>query len=714
MILNGSGLGRAPTERPDNPPPGARYESDHISGEGTGPLFENKMTVLSSLDSSGQEVAMPASFASLLAAQAGDTLDACFLTFDLGGASFPGFDYDGVSGGRLSNFTLKNFTGPGITIRNGTTGLLLEGVGLEGLTGNGLTISGGAHHNAINNLRVTNASGHGIHISEADTRNNKIRFGFGTNLPIGSPEGRLENCAGYGVLVNDGAQYNRIQPGTVIGNILGGIRIEGAETDHNLVGINSDVRFRPVNVLKNGGHGVYLGPGVEGTLVRYVTAVGNAGDGFRLEGPDCAHNNLKGLETVPAFEAILPIGDLVDADQNSGHGIHLLNGARDNLPGEESSTNWGFGERSTITHNARSGIVLDGSETTRNTINHLNVGDAVLNNENNELFSPINGEHGIILQNGAHHNTVGDLVALRDIHLTSLPNGAGVMMDRAHFNEVFGCHIGTIHGQPLRPNFGVGPVKWGIVLKNGARGNQIGRIGEDHFLEDPDHIFGGFYSLPYNFIGLATEAGILLDGTNTTSPDAEAIANPNHIINNAIGFGQNGGPAPNKVGIRVTGNAVGHIVGGPLEAMGNRIRGNEDYGIHFLNYEVPLGSSGGGRNFFQWNIIEDTGLEATAVADPLDQLNRGIGVVFENSTRATFGETVNEPNLIRNNFQGVFVESSHQCRIRGTMIDQINHAGVVCRNSTLSEVGGPDASEKNQITRTGQNGASDSAAIAVN
>ncbi|MGJ8643075.1 MAG: IPT/TIG domain-containing protein [Luteolibacter sp.] len=722
LILSGPGLGRDVTQRPEDPEPpaGSRFESDHLSGEGLGPVFANTLTIANDLETQGVVLSMPASFAPLLAAQAGDSFDAGFLTLDMGGAAFPGFDYSGVAAGRLRHFTLRNFSGPGITLRDGSMGLLIEGVGLEGLTGDGLTISSGAHDNTITNLRIKDASGHGVYVTGEGTECNRIRFGFGTGLPVGAPEGRIENCGGYGVLVEDGAQFNHIQPGAVIGNTLGGIRIVGEDTDSNILGINSDIRFESVNVFNNGGHGVYLGTGVDSTLIRYVTSAGNAGDGFRLEGPDCSFNRLQGIETVPAFAFLLEGGDLTKDDRNTGHGVHLLNGAHNNLLGEESSTIWGFGERSTITNNVKSGIVLDGSDTTDNRINHLNIGDAFLFDENSNPFTPVNGEHGIVLQNGANHNVVGDVNGLRDIHISSLPDGAGIWIDNAHFNEVFGCHIGTIHGNPLAPTSGIGPIKWGVVLRNGAHGNQIGYPGRDHFLVDATHIFGGFYNLPFNFIGFATEAGILLDGRIGTSGTATVADPPNIIVNNAIGFGQNDGEAPNRVGIRITGNTGGNVIGGSTPGLGNRIRGNEKYGVHYVNYELPLDQFDSGRNIFQWNVIEQTGQLTDVVSDPLNQLNSGIGVVIENCDGATFGESLNEPNTIRDNFQGVFIEGGGTIlgnvgynRIRGLVIDDINHAGIVVHDSKVAEVGGPQATQGNRITRTGTGGASDTAAIAV-
>lgn len=726
LILNGAGLGRSHTQRPDDPPApaGSRFESDHFSGEGVGPIFANTISIANNLTTEGVVVAMPASFAALLAAQAGDSFDADFLTFDLGGAAFPGFDYSGVAGGHLRHFTLRNFSGSGINLRDGSMGLLIEGVGLEGLTGNGLTIATGAHDNTITNLRVKDASGHGVHITGEGTECNRVLFGFGTGLPIGAPEGRIESCDGYGVLIDDGAQYNHVQPGTVIGNTLGGIRIEGEETDSNILGINSDVRFEPVNVFKNSGHGVYLGAGVQGTLVRYVTSAGNTGDGFRLEGIDCSFNRLDGIETVPAFSGLFGNNDLLTTDQNTGHGVHLLAGAHHNLIGEESSTNWGFGERSNISNNVRSGIVLDGPETTENRINHMNIGDIFLFDQNSQAFTPSNGEHGIVLQNGANRNIVGDQNGLLDIHISSLPNGAGIWIDNAHFNEVFGCHIGTVHGGSLSPDFGVGPIKWGIVLRNGAHGNQIGLPGQDHFQVDPDHVFGGFYVLPFNFIGFATEAGILLDGRIGTSGTATIADPPNVIVNNSIGFGQNDAEAPNNVGIRITGNTGGNIIGGPTPELGNRIRGNERYGVHYVDYELPSGQIESGRNRFQWNVIEKTGRPTDIVNDPLTQLNPGIGVVFENSNGATFGESFSEPNTIRENFQGIFIDGSKTYqgfftqdggsnRVRGAIIDDINHAGIVIHKSILNEIGGPQASQRNSITRTGKADAADTAGIAI-
>ncbi|MGB0580566.1 MAG: right-handed parallel beta-helix repeat-containing protein, partial [Limisphaerales bacterium] len=260
--------------------------------------------------------------------------------------------FDGTQGINVKNVTFRGFAGYGAHFLNGAAGNFLNNVRFENCGKSGVFLDGDVRNNSTEGLFVSGAGKHGIHLSGTNVRYNALEL---TPVSVTNRLGLVEHCAEYGVLIENGATFNVVHPGTVTSNAMTGILVRGSNTTHNVIGRNSNVVPRLSDITSNGGHGVHLMDGVQHTVLRYLAPAGNQGDGILLEGPDCAFNQLDGIFTGIDYYA----GNSQPRLPNTGNGIHLRSGAHHNLLG--SRTPGGFGERGAIVGNLGAGILLEGT-----------------------------------------------------------------------------------------------------------------------------------------------------------------------------------------------------------------------------------------------------------------------------------------------------------------------------------------------------------------
>ena len=664
-------------------------ETDHVQGDtsegaGGGPGVIDTIRVAGAL--TDQTLAL---MQTLPAPSTGDTYDFNGLILDGSGmgADAPGLLLDGVSGWNFKNLTLRNFSGHGIHMLNGARGNRLENIRIENCGKDGVFLDANVVENDLIDMKVSTAARHGLHLNGSGVRHNRINL---TAISTSDILGLYEMCAGHGVLLTNGTTHNLVHPGTVRNNDHTGVLVTGAETDHNVIGRNSNIVPRLNDIYGNDGHGVHLTEGVDHTVLRYLAPAGNQGDGIRLEGPDCAHNQCDGIFT--GFDYYTDVQTPLRLP-NTGNGIHLLNGAHHNLLG--SRTPGSFGERGAIVANDGAGVLIDGSSSTNNTINRMNIGDNFATLGIGVGRFP-NGTHGIHLRNGTRNNVLGDIHSFLDLHLSAQPNGAGIMIEGAgtEGNIVFGNQIGTDHGDVAS---GDGALQVGVWIRNGARNNTVGQPGPFAQILVPD--FAPFR--PFNVIANCTRAGIVIENAGGEFDSNGVLTNANVVQNNFIGLSEFGSSLPNRVGIALTNNAKLNIIGGPTASQGNELRHNNDAGISIDDNQLATPSD---SNRIQNNTIRDNGSAVVGggITDPLLSPPPGVGVLIT-GTSANNAVGVSKPtaNKIQDNVVGVYIEEADSNSVSANQIFNNAVAGVIIRAGGSNTIGGFLSFAGNRITDNG-------------
>jgi hypothetical protein len=611
----------------------------------------------------------------------GDTYQLFNVVLDGGGVAKDGFVLSKTEGVTLSGFTIKNFKGNGVRLTDGAWGNIVRDVTVENAGLSGFFLDGSATVNELFNIVSTNAARNGLELAGSGVFWNSIWYNlsFNNNFPT-----RFEKSGEYGVLIRDGARFNSIYPGAVNNNEFGGIYITGAETDYNIIGPHGDPYYAPrTNPLyRNGGPGLYIGPGVDNTLVSFLNPAGNQGDGILVEGG--VRNTINGTVTsLDLYSGPQPV-----PLPNQGNGIHLWKGSHDNLVG--SLLPGSFGGRAMIVANRDDGVLLEGTDTYSNTVNRAHVGSI-------EPFfiqkAYPNGLNGIHIRGGSHHNMLGAFHSYLDLHIMgSIKAGILIEGTGSDFNRIIGNQIGDNHEEDRNFSFREKNTI-GIHLKDRAKGNVIGVPGEMiQFFLPPDEFVFRFA----NVIANCKEAGILLENCGGQLDALGELIHPNMIQNNSIGEEDFGSIGANRVGITISADAQGNMIGGPKEAEGNRIRFSDKAGVNVFN---SLVDSYAMRNRFMNNVIEFSG--GISCFDPFFDY-WGAGVIIEGQSEgAVFGESVLTPNVIEGNCVGVYIEQSHSNLIQGTLITNNYNAGIFLDGSRLNRIGGDQQQQRVVIDDNG-------------
>ena len=716
-------------------------EIDSVSGVGGGALAADTIT-LSSLPA-GQTIRLTAP----IMLGTGDRLSGAGAILDASGlpageSAVQMIDTFGIT---LSGFSLKNSRGDGVHIQGGgehDLSLVIEasagsGLVLDGATANnvisgtvtnsgkhGIHITGGASSNLFRTVRsvgnglsgmflegsardnklleiTSRGNGlHGLHLSGAGVQNNRVH-GAAPEMEVRGFD-LYENCNGYGILIDQGANHNTISALSVKGNQLGGIALLDQGTEGNYVG-NAFSRGFPntphIRVYENQGPGVYLGPLAQRNVINHISVAGNTGDGVLLEGQDCAFNNIATIWTGYDFFAT---GGPVPK-QNGGNGVRVRAGAHDNQIGSERYPR-DYSHRSLFVNNARSGIVVEGAGTDRNRIIRADFGytlPASYYSANRALFKT-NGQDGVTIRGGAKWTILGHENFYFDCHIFgSGQAGVRISGEGTTDSTVMNCHIGYAHG-------GVNPRpedknRFGIVVEQDAKRNFIGVRGDRK----------SFNAYPFtlefgNTIANSLEAGIVLGGSRGLFASVGTPGDSNIVQNNIIGVYNFAPPSfGNQVGILITGDAQGNIIGGTLPGTANTIQANEQAGIHIKDNTI---SDSRLRNIIVGNDISQQGITVTnpPAISILTRTPHGVGVLVSGvSIGNVIGERFDLPNNISQNIAGIFLEGPGVTGtvIRGNLIGVLNGSqpagGVIVSGGSGTIIGGLGAALANSIVGNG-------------
>jgi parallel beta-helix repeat protein len=346
------------------------------------------------------------------------------------------------------------------------------------------------------------------------------------------------------------------------------------------------------------------------------------------------------------------------AAANVYQGIHISDGAHDNVIGGTSAN-----DRNVLSGNAQYGIWISGSTTTGNTI----LGNHIGTNHDGTVAVP-NGLGGVILTDGANHNTIGGGVnTARNVISGNMDAGIWITGEGVDANQVINNRIGTnAAGTAALPNTFVGMyvisgasenrISGNVISGNtgeglriagaGTTGNLVTRNAAGVDLSRKTALPNGFAGVTIfngatgNIIGGKNpNDGNLLSGNGTVGlAVADAGTSGNVVYGNSIGMDTAGNHAiPNGfAGVYLTNGATGnHLGDGP--GTGNLISGNGTVGV----LVADPGTSG---NFIRNNRIGPTSSGGVLAA-------QWEGVRLSNGSRdnRVGGSTTGAANLISGN-----------------------------------------------------------------
>jgi len=389
---------------------------------------------------------------------------------------------------------------------------------------------------------VTRNSTYGVYIAPNSSGSS------GANNGVAYIYGNIIGCHGlYGVMVA-GADFAYI-----------GVQPDGATAAGNYIGINGTGYG-----LANGSDGVYLrADGFDGArwnFVKYNQIWNNRGNGIRLEGTGFNSasstsnnwiqtntiyaNTLSGIRlTAGAYTNFIGGGGSGDGNLigwNGEDGISILNSNNNLIQGN------GIGVNGTLNRgNGKAGVYLgtaNGNTITDNAISangwagvwaYNSVGSTIKGNKigtsDSGTVAMANGQDGIALTDGSHHNTIGG-TTLADRNIISGNTHCGIHLRSGVWNNTIDSNLIGLNaaGTSAIPN------GWaGVCVFGGSNNNTIGSSSsgvsqyisgntrEGIYIEDSEDTYIG----QVNRIGVATDnttargnglQGIMLNGANRT------------------------------------------------------------------------------------------------------------------------------------------------------------------------------------------------------
>ena len=426
----------------------------------------------------------------------------------------------------------------------------------------GVAISGGSSGNQVlNNLisgNGTNPSSKapGIDIFGTSTDSNTISGNLiGTDV---TGTRGLGNSGG--VIISSGASSNTVSNNLISANGLTdqypGVQIWGSGANSNVViGNKIGTDITGTKALGNGGVGVLIndgaqsnrvgtnGDGVNDATERNVISASGVGltyAGVQIADPGTNNNIVAGNYVGTDVTGTLPLG-------NGGVGVLVNNGAQNNRVGVSASDVDPVGERNIISANG-AGVNFPGVDLSDPNTNNNTVAGNYIGTDVSGIHALGNGGSGVLIQNGAQSNRIGvnaaDTNAAGEKNVISangFPNfwpGVEITDSGTNQNIVAGNYIGTdVTGTVELGNEGVG-----LMVHNGAQNNRIGTNGD-----------GVGDALERNLIDNSGYQGIYLANVGTTG---------NVFAGNYIGVGANGSAMGNgNNGIWVDSGPSGNRIG---------------------------------------------------------------------------------------------------------------------------------------------------------
>jgi len=541
----------------------------------------------------------------------------------------------------------------------------------------------------------------GVRIESGASHNRVIGNRIGTNEAgtAAIPNGN------HGVSIWFGASNNTIggwrsgERNIISGNGGDGVNIWNAGTSGNRV-LNNRIGTDAggLNALPNSGAGVSMGQGAQNTRIDSNLISGNGWVGVNISDFD---------PTAPAPAAYASgnqvTENLIGTDSSgtaalpNGEGVNIWN-APNNL----------IGTGNVISGNGGAGVHISGSDSYGDVVGGNLIG---LTADGADALP--NGGSGVVIDQGAHDNSIGASPAAGGTNTISGNGMAGVTIDGSDTsgNRVVSNVIG------INPS-GDGPLpnNNGVWISNGAHDNTIGGPGGER-----------------NLISGNTGWGVVI---------GDGGANNNQVIGNNIGTGWDGGVAiPNDVGVVIwsgaqgntigpdnlisfnTNGGVGFVFGGTT---GNRLIGNTISMNGAAGVGGVYGSGGntiGGPNPGEGNVISANAVAGVRIAGDSSGFvvmgnfigtdfsgvgpwsNDGPGVLVESGAHhnAIGGTGPGEGNVIAfNNGDGVRVDGGNTSNntIRGNSSHSNGGMGIENINGGNSEIPGPNILSQNPITGT--------------
>ncbi len=415
--------------------------------------------------------------------------------------------------------------------------------------------------------------------------------------------------------------------------------------------------------LTDGAHMILIGNGLDPSESYAVT----------FSGATATHNRIGGT-----WIGLYGNGTLLYGNDN---GILITDEAHDNIIGVSATTGGNI-----ISGNRGHGITLDNTA-----FNNIVVGN-IIGPDITGYTGPGNALGGVLIQSGAHHNTIGGESTTGQNHI-SANGGDGITISGFNTaeNNITGNNIGldasmwksltnagngisivdashanTIGGRTdearnlISGNSGEGILIEGSgTVANIVEGNYIGASLRGTYLFQSDtlnangvvirdgarnNIIGGSDEGSRNVISVNLYAGVLLTGPGTSD---------NTISGNYIGIMASGtSSAPNGSGVVIRDGANQNRIGGPLPGQGNIISGNRG-DVYPMGAGVVVFDPGSDYNLIQGNRIGTNASGTYGVRNGSAGVILGAGA----SHNLVGGDSPAEGNLISGNGEPNYVHT---------------------------------------------------------
>jgi titin len=496
----------------------------------------------------------------------------------------------GTTGNQLVDNTIG--TDPSGTLALGNGQQEFEGPG----TGDGVYIAAGASDNTLAGNLISGSLFNGVHIAGSGTTGNKVQNNtIGPNISVSAPLGNQLAC----VAIDSGATGNLVggtDPSScnvISGNRGVGIAISspgatGNQVQGNYIGTDATGSA----AMPNGGNGIGI-YGASGNFIGDIVAgagnviSGNTGNGVYIGGTTASGNLVRGNRIGTSADGMAALGN--------DSGVAIAAGANGKIVGDI-----GFPYSNLISGNRVCGVLIIGAGTNHNAVERNRIGTNI------DGAGALGGTYGVLLDMGTSFNSIGD--SFQDYSGNQIwGNGDGVVIQGgAHDNTVGGVGFG---GNLISANTEIGVGIFGSgTTNNKVLGNVIGTASELGLTAAPNHYgvaieagasnntIGGTGAGAGNLISGNTAFGIEIDGTGTTN---------NVVQGNDIGIGPNSFPAnatvfqnlvPNGTGVLISGGASNNTVGGTVLGAANVISDN-------LHDGIDIQGSGTTGNLVQGNQI---------------------------------------------------------------------------------------------------------------
>lgn len=487
-----------------------------------------------------------------------------------------------------------------VTLDASNAVVVIDGSALTG-DADGITIA--STGNTVQGLELRGFPRHGIYLTSTANGNT-----IGGSVLIGTPptgQGNVLAGNGDAGIFVDGSSDN-----VILGNRIGSDGTGFVAGPGNARGI----------VLQAGAQRNSIGGA--GPEQRNIIS-GNTGHGIVLTGSGTTANTIGGniIGATITADAALP---------NGGDGVHVANGASTNEIGRDEG-----GGANLISGNLGNGVVITGTGTISNTVEHNVIGPDASGAVaiGNGTLSTQTGA-GVLVGNGAQYNVIGGN-GLGKRNLISGNVFAGVLIagSETMSNSVKANFIGIDRSGELPLGNGTATGGWGVIIEAGASYNIIGGGTPDR-----RNIISGNGSCQGSN---AAGGGILLRGGATL----------NHALGNYIGTQSRSEEAIANAWAGVAIESPGNLVGSLIAGQGNLISGNGcagalSYGVYitgddtrFLNNQV--GVMAGGRKALP---NAGTGIyiagNAVRVDDNLVSGNAGAGLLIEGDRTEVMGNQI--------------------------------------------------------------------------